>query len=197
MAHPRSRGENVPMPLALQWQAGSSPLARGKHGNRPDAGRALRLIPARAGKTRKHTTEGSRSSAHPRSRGENDEGVYIVYSDGGSSPLARGKHSRISERICLRTGSSPLARGKRQPHNSSASGVRLIPARAGKTPSRSRTWPNTHGSSPLARGKRRRPLRARHARLAHPRSRGENALGGAPGFGAGGSSPLARGKRPT
>ena len=50
-AHPRSRGENPVTGFLGVPCRGSSPLTRGKHGNRPDAGRAIRLIPAHAGKT--------------------------------------------------------------------------------------------------------------------------------------------------
>ena len=50
-AHPRSRGENVTVSEGWERVAGSSPLARGKLFNRPNTGRLLGLIPARAGKT--------------------------------------------------------------------------------------------------------------------------------------------------
>ena len=73
--------------------------------------------------------------AHPRSRGEN----HYEYA----------KPENVK-------GSSPLTRGKRGDEGEDAGGEGLIPAHAGKTPSR--------------RGERNRSW-------AHPRSRGENVGG--------------------
>ena len=100
-----------------------------RHLNRP---RPARLIPARAGKT--GSDGGCRRClwAHPRSRGENANAVGEAEAEFGSSPLTRGKRKA-------------LARGL------GADG--LIPARAGKT--------------------RRAPAGV-GAAWAHPRSRGEN-----------------------
>ena len=72
------------------------------------------------------------------------------------------------------TGSSPLTRGKRRDEAYLIHGMRLIPARAGKT------WHPSGDASELP---------------AHPRSRGENHLLTANQDGATGSSPLARGKQ--
>ena len=213
-AHPRSRGENLPVAGEDSLDDGSSPLARGKrrpHGRNRHEGR---LIPARAGKTSPGPAVIRPGGAHPRSRGENDVGD--------------GVH-------CLVSGSSPLARGKRPRRPGGLPRTRLIPARAGKTRIRSspRSLSAAHprsrgendtlkqagqqaeGSSPLARGKhhaserirstnRLIPARAgktfldqiaRLGRAAHPRSRGENLTVGAHSWPPCGSSPLARGKR--
>ena len=70
-AHPRSRGENLAPMMMRFGTAGSSPLTRGKHGNRPHPGRTFRLIPAHAGKTLALIPTRGRNAAHPRSRGEN------------------------------------------------------------------------------------------------------------------------------
>ena len=70
-------------------------------------------------------------------------------------------------------GSSPLTRGKRGRRRKGIDLRRLIPAHAGKTPSR---------------GCPRRTC------TAHPRSRGENRVGGDAPACAAGSSPLTRGK---
>ena len=159
------------------------------------------------------TSASGMRSAHPRSRGENDD------SDDGFSG---------------HVGSSPLTRGKRRVGLVQLNGDRLIPAHAGKTPHRGQgnlqgaAHPRSRGenngdvlcprrergSSPLTRGKRlvvdlatfkarlipahagkttsstRRPRRLR----AHPRSRGENGVADQePNFERG-SSPLTRGK---
>ena len=172
---------------------GSSPLTRGKpHMPRPSS-RALRLIPAHAGKTNGLAPSPGRGRAHPRSRGEN---LDII----DETPVAEG--------------SSPLTRGKLSIEHREGMGQGLIPAHAGKTVlgaitgtisgahprSRGENPPpwlfdSFHdGSSPLTRGKRdcfracdfcrglipahagktRDDTQCRSFAWAHPRSRGEN-----------------------
>ena len=70
-------------------------------------------------------------------------------------------------------GSSPLTRGKQSSRKPPFSLIRLIPAHAGKTRSRSSS---------------------QTTRSAHPRSRGENGTPVTTSTGQGGSSPLTRGK---
>ena len=131
-AHPRSRGENRAPASAPESPIGSSPLTRGKL--RRNVWRMIlpRLIPAHAGKTQGQPGGLPDRQAHPRSRGENE---LVDVSAGGNE------------------GSSPLTRGKRTTRIQRPRHRRLIPAHAGKTPSR---WSRT-GRAP-----------------AHPRSRGEN-----------------------
>ena len=71
-------------------------------------------------------------------------------------------------------GSSPLTRGKRPRRRLFTSGLRLIPAHAGKTC---------------------KPPCSSRVTTAHPRSRGENLACGEAARGVHGSSPLTRGKR--
>ena len=110
--HPRSRGVyNIAPPSnALRW--GSSPLARGLP--QPGAGDILvcRIIPARAGFTRRSAGARSRWPDHPRSRGVYPAFVILGVLGAGSSPLARGLRDQ-------------LVHGDRQ--------CRIIPARAGFT----------------------------------------------------------------
>ncbi len=129
-AHPRSRGEHQVGWKREQAESGSSPLARGA----PDpvearAGR-VRLIPARAGSTRRAGGPGTGGPAHPRSRGE---------------------HLRLPSVRIAHRGSSPLARGARRHGHVTRLAGRLIPARAGSTtsiaPPRRR-----HGAHPRSRG---------------------------------------------
>ena len=172
----------------------------------------MRIIPARAGFTRRQDFRRRGPQDHPRSRG--------VYSQQRSSSSSR-------------PGSSPLARGLLIPRFPGRAGGRIIPARAGFTPPfhctgkqikdhpRSRgvyqsTWTGIsgeEGSSPLARGLHKSgqaygttsgiiPARAgftamkilySHSRKDHPRSRGVYEI-----YSVGlnerfGSSPLARG----
>ena len=193
---------------------GSSPLTRGKPGDRARDARPEGLIPAHAGKTIASTASNGMQRAHPRSRGENPRRPGACRPAVGSSPLTRGKQTRRVDADRF---------------------LGLIPAHAGKTLRRARTmfWSWAHprsrgentwlhkdtglpsGSSPLTRGKRGHPPTRRlrvglipaHAgktcelgvhqrhRRAHPRSRGENAAGIASVALTQGSSPLTRGKR--
>ena len=149
--HPRSRGVYAGSGLPLAGFGGSSPLARGLRPSDPDRDYTERIIPARAGFTRRGPVAPSAEPDHPRSRG-----VY-------QGRLRSGYPSR---------GSSPLARGLRFDGEECVPGVGIIPARAGFTARRTRarrsradhprsrgvyktatekdTWPP--GSSPLARG---------------------------------------------
>ena len=191
---------------------GSSPLARGLRRPAEAAGRADRIIPARAGFTGLPYRMSSWGGDHPRSRG-----VYVK--SGGERPVGQG--------------SSPLARGL-LPRPLTAIRTRgIIPARAGFTLRRLRgpvgqgDHPRSRGvylkcfgekytargSSPLARGllklravqmvfARIIPARAgftggsfRKSMLSrdHPRSRGVYSVLRGPYGPAMGSSPLARG----
>ena len=158
-AHPRSRGENVWMPVQTAWIPGSSPLTRGKLLVGRHAHQRGRLIPAHAGKTVSWMLSIRAPRAHPRSRGENFWLHWRHVTRAGSSPLTRGKRRTLMR--------GPFRRG-------------LIPAHAGKTttplPSILSWWAHPRsrgenyeghrmgalgcGSSPLTRGKRgprRRP----------------------------------------
>ena len=192
--------------------SGSSPLARGTHGQWRLHWHLPRFIPARAGNTDRHDSAAAAFAVHPRSRGEHQIDAVETQQLVGSSPLARG---------------TPNANAQ-EPTQS-----RFIPARAGNTPPKSRhprygpVHPRSRGehlaptsarcdsagSSPLARGTqvpldgqspalRFIPARAGNttvnscgtsSRSVHPRSRGEHdwmVSGGSTGVG---SSPLARG----
>ena len=201
------------MNLSPGLATGSSPLTRGKQRLAALVVRAVRLIPAHAGKTVRRTARTMTRSAHPRSRGENLIGVAADLAAQGSSPLTRGKRLFIVAAVGY---------------------GRLIPAHAGKTSAVGR-YPRSRaahprsrgenfgleedsalvdGSSPLTRGKRRdrtpprrscrlipahagktrRAWTAPDSSTAHPRSRGENAASDAIQFDLEGSSPLTRGK---
>ncbi len=152
-AHPRAGGENELMVSKARSLWGSSPRGRGKREMLAEVPGELRLIPARAGKTKKISCHIMKSEAHPRAGGENLASEYATASFVGSSPRGRGKLQ------------VPRARPSRP---------RLIPARAGKTLSllggvvsraahpraggeNSTSAPHTCirvGSSPRGRGKR-------------------------------------------
>ena len=86
---------------------------RGKLRHRPQQDRAPRIIPARAGQTRRRPSRSAADSDHPRACGANESCPSNTYPVVGSSPRVRGK---------LRDGEAQIVR------------VRIIPARAGQTP---------------------------------------------------------------
>ena len=151
--YPRSRGVYSAMSSRMTSRAGSSPLARGLHGDSTPSGASLGIIPARAGFTMRWARVEARRSDHPRSRG-----VYFLFAriarpSPGSSPLARGLRCHQCRRggvrrdhprsrgvymaaalaICSSSGSSPLARGLPLLYVSGSDGAGIIPARAGFT----------------------------------------------------------------
>ena len=210
--HPRSRGVYASREAASTSGAGSSPLARGlRDPVRIDFGN-VRIIPARAGFTKRVWDCWITRSDHPRSRG-----VYKTHAAQHTNSL----------------GSSPLARGLRGITEIELRVRGIIPARAGFT-AKSKRWgsptkdhPRSRGvygyrqgdlhggggSSPLARGLRTMKFAVRIAvgiiparagftwgrsrpaprRQDHPRSRGVYNRRGEAGAGDNGSSPLARG----
>ena len=151
-AHPRAGGENTAMQSLNGSIPGSSPRGRGKLEVWSEGSLRWRLIPARAGKTRRILLEVRPRQAHPRAGGEN------------APPLRR---------TLVPTGSSPRGRGKRMASLPRPAPSRLIPARAGKTKvssvrasaaahpraggeNRKSGFPTAsqYGSSPRGRGKR-------------------------------------------
>ena len=131
-------------------------------------------------------------SAHPRSRGEHPDLSTAHATACGSSPLARGtlytsprplgycpahprsrgEHYSSHPGADVIIGSSPLARGTPNNEDKHWGRVRLIPARAGNTPTATITV---------------------KVSTAHPRSRGEHLCSGCLLSEGKGSSPLARG----
>ena len=90
-AHPRSRGENVLPSPSVPPEAGSSPLTRGKLWDQNVGLNQIGLIPAHAGKTVSIAPLFDNVTAHPRSRGENEDDRGVHSRPAGSSPLTRGK----------------------------------------------------------------------------------------------------------
>ena len=90
-AHPRSRGENAPHAVPVEFGHGSSPLTRGKLVEGARLFDVVGLIPAHAGKTPLVSHRAISRPAHPRSRGENEYQARKSVTVRGSSPLTRGK----------------------------------------------------------------------------------------------------------
>ena len=151
--HPRSRGVYRLLKTIVAWLTGSSPLARGLLSPPPACDARHRIIPARAGFTTVYLPKCHNIPDHPRSRG-----VYTYDT------------VRVGDRV----GSSPLARGLLGGGRASLPWGRIIPARAGFTPSDPSTGPSSSD---------------------HPRSRGVYGCVQMRRGGYGGSSPLARGLR--
>ena len=128
--HPRSRGVYESTWLTMWRVSGSSPLARGLHDMAGALPGKWGIIPARAGFTwaRPCTTSGPRD--HPRSRGVYDPVTCAYQRPYGSSPLARGLL------VVLLQDSQDF---------------RIIPARAGFTPSLGR-GPAATADHPRSRG---------------------------------------------
>ena len=131
VAHPRSRGENLPWEALADKPTGSSPLTRGKHCAGDRFIGALRLIPAHAGKTFHALGQARPGAAHPRSRGENARADAMGPDSRGSSPLTRGKPTLARDANNVE-GLIPAHAGKTA-MVLEAVGSGLIPAHAGKT----------------------------------------------------------------
>ena len=128
--HPRSRGVYTTISRTSPGVAGSSPLARGLRCSSSSCTAGARIIPARAGFTRRHRRRHAERPDHPRSRG--------VYRTMG-----------IRSRMWI--GSSPLARGLLAVRPRPTRHSRIIPARAGFT---DQYVPGHHlgGDHPRSRG---------------------------------------------
>mgnify|MGYP001693758473 CR=1 FL=1 len=154
-AHPRSRGENTWVSSGFGRAVGSSPLTRGKLGDHgldrvPDG-----LIPAHAGKTRGRGRARTRWGAHPRSRGENAGRPSRHCGGSGSSPLTRGKPSRITRRP-PDVGLIPAHAGKTSPRRGGLACLWAHPRSRGENAKARGYRTMCMGSSPLTRGKRTR-----------------------------------------
>ena len=151
-AHPRACGENPRSGQLARSRQGSSPRVRGKQPRCSHNPATTRLIPARAGKTDRRMGRTKTEPAHPRACGENSLTEVLPNERIGSSPRVRGK-----------------PRGGRQARHAGG----LIPACAGKTPSKQGRVP---------------------PRAAHPRACGENSRTVDHDGDPDGSSPRVRGK---
>ena len=113
---------------------------------------------------------------------------------GRALPRGRRENAGNQSPLPLIHDSSPRERGKRRRAVPGAAGQRLIPARAGKTPS-PRQCPATSSAHPRAGGENKpRGILASGTR-AHPRAYGENGEHCAYPVEHPGSSPRVRGKR--
>ena len=110
--HPRACGANQGAPADPWSQDGSSPRVRGKLGVLDHSRHLGRIIPARAGQTRRVQIIAVAAPDHPRACGANDTAGITSSATHGSSPRVRGKQADDIY---------------------SAYHARIIPARAGQT----------------------------------------------------------------
>ena len=194
-AHPRSRGENPIEPLNEEAEAGSSPLTRGKQGSAAMSLMKKGLIPAHAGKTTRGASCRDRGRAHPRSRGENGDGLHEGHDLRGSSPLTRGK--LVDGVNCDRaTGLIPAHAGKTTAVSTGGPTSRAHPRSRGENSNRGCSTVDQRGSSPLTRGKLAPMLLHLSNRGLIPAHAGKTGLCGSEVELDKGSSPLTRGKLP-
>ena len=95
--HPRSRGVYVRELPDDDRGLGSSPLARGLLESLIEDFKRRRIIPARAGFTLTMCAVPLREGDHPRSRGVYALSMNQATVDQGSSPLARGLRSEVTD----------------------------------------------------------------------------------------------------
>ena len=151
-AHPRSRGENSGNRVPLAFDAGSSPLTRGKRVPGAEVGRRAGLIPAHAGKTVLFVRQPLSHRAHPRSRGENRSIRCIAFCGPGSSPLTRGKLCDLIP-ILRRQRLIPAHAGKTGKRVARSGGRTAHPRSRGENAPLTDVAEDVRGSSPLTRGK--------------------------------------------
>ena len=96
--HPRSCGANVFHGFSFLPAFGSSPLVRGQLTGIPEQEYSRRIIPARAGPTKRFRPKSSKNADHPRSCGANWTGECMSRALGGSSPLVRGQQSDFTRK---------------------------------------------------------------------------------------------------
>ena len=154
-AHPRAGGENAPSTAYPSHSPGSSPRGRGKRSCCCPFPRALRLIPARAGKTLTRLSSTSPRTAHPRAGGENPPSASAKVTTSGSSPRGRGKRFAASVRN-RPAGLIPARAGKTVCRRRRRTSRAAHPRAGGENANRAKLMAPSMGSSPRGRGKRRR-----------------------------------------
>ena len=195
-ALPRGRRENAGNQSPLPFIHDSSPRERGKRVDAVHPHAGVGLIPAHAGNTRREILyAGPRSGNPPWASLEIiDRRKARAMGPAPAHPRAGVENTPRIPATASCCGSSPRGRGKRRRAVPGAAGQRLIPARAGKTPS-PRQCPATSSAHPRAGGENKpRGILASGTR-AHPRAYGENGEHCAYPVEHPGSSPRVRGKR--
>ena len=156
-ALPRGRRENAGNQSPLPLIHDSSPRERGKRVDAVHPHTGVGLIPAHAGNTRREILYADPRSGNPpwASLEIIDRRKARAMGPAPAHPRAGVENTPRIPATASCCGSSPCGRGKRRRAVPGAAGQRLIPARAGKTPS-PRQCPATSSAHPRAGGENSR-----------------------------------------
>ncbi len=150
--HPRACGANFELATSADANAGSSPRVRGKLLHLVAQLVDLRIIPARAGQTRRRRTAPRPRPDHPRACGANGGIRVRLHHPPGSSPRVRGKRGRGAD-----VGRHPRIIPARAGQTSMCQCVRVAqadhPRACGANTLQPCALPREDGSSPRVRGK--------------------------------------------
>ena len=130
--HPRSRGNNTQERCGWGRRPGSPPLAREQLRTIINDKWFLGITPARAGTTVSAFQNSFQAEDHPRSRGNNEKGMFPPIMFLGS-PRSRGNNLYFMCLTFLLRGSPPLAREQRLIVCRVHEDPGITPARAGTT----------------------------------------------------------------
>ena len=150
--HPRACGANVSVFLDRRGVGGSSPRVRGKHLSRILRIIITRIIPARAGQTKRPVPAYCLTADHPRACGANSARAIYMLVVSGSSPRVRGKRWEPTRRTCP-TRIIPARAGQTRGRRCTANRTPDHPRACGANPHRIQLGGGQSGSSPRVRGK--------------------------------------------
>ena len=125
---------------------------RGKRGSQSPLSAAVRITPARAGKTARRPRSRPQSADHPRACGENPGEKLLFHDFSGSPPRVRGKPVQ-SFGLLDDVGITPARAGKTPCASKSTPGPRDHPRACGENLPPSREPYRDSGSPPRVRGK--------------------------------------------
>ena len=149
--HPRGRGEHLIIGRVTDSSIGSSPRARGTRPQPAPGFAKPRFIPAGAGNTRARPNSMTRSTVHPRGRGEHPAWMLWQAATDGSSPRARGTQS-MPRRHGIDFRFIPAGAGNTSLDSRSLAFISVHPRGRGEHYAALPTDALTPGSSPRARG---------------------------------------------
>ena len=146
--HPHAGGENDSAWPAYEF-FGSSPRGWGQRESF-QAGRDMRTIPTRVGRTPGAARQIARCADHPHAGGEND--ARESRSDRADHPHAGGENVVADVSAWTMLGPSPRGWGEHRSSQDPGVAARTIPTRVGRTAGRSRVGCSALGSSPRGWG---------------------------------------------
>ena len=210
--HPRARGEQGALALAVAAHFGSSPRTRGTGVGDRHTAELRRFIPAHAGNRGRSACAWAMASVHPRARGEQSMRRAHASACAGSSPRTRGTDAHLAVHPSPNRF-IPAHAGNSRPGAPTPPPAPVHPRARGEQVLTTFGRDSGYGSSPRTRGTERMG-RSRIARLrfipahagnrastatwppirtVHPRARGEQASKAIAISAASGSSPRTRG----